>query len=150
MVHLLRNAVDHGIESPEQRRAAGKPETGRIALRARHEGDMISIVVEDDGRGVDWEAIRRRCTARGIPFGSHEALVAALFTDGVSTAEKVTDISGRGVGMAALQATVRALGGNIAIQSEWGRGARFTMSFPAPGAPATSGVVACADAPQVA
>jgi len=150
MVHLLRNAVDHGIESPEQRRAAGKPETGRIALHARHEGDAISISVEDDGQGIDWEAIRRRCSTRGLPSGSHEALVAALFTDGMSTAETVTDISGRGVGMGALQAAVQALGGNISVQSESGRGARFTMNFPAFGAHASGVVRALTDTPRVA
>jgi HPt (histidine-containing phosphotransfer) domain-containing protein len=129
-VHALRNAVDHGIESTEQRRASGKSETGRIALRARRDGSTTIIGIEDDGRGIDWEAIRRRCVSRGLPSSSQDELVAGLFADGLSTAETVTDLSGRGVGMGALQSAVQALGGNISVQSESGRGARLIMSFP--------------------
>jgi HPt (histidine-containing phosphotransfer) domain-containing protein len=129
-VHVLRNAVDHGIESPEHRRASGKHEVGRIALSARRDGATISIGIEDDGRGIDWEAVRRRCVTRGLPSGSQEELMAALFADGLSTADGVTDISGRGIGMSALQSAVRVLGGTISVQSERGRGARVIMSFP--------------------
>lgn len=129
-VHVLRNAVDHGIESPEQRRASGKPEVGRITISARRDDATISIGIEDDGRGIDWEAVRRRCVTRGLPSGSTEELVAALFADGLSTVDRVTDLSGRGVGMSALQAAVQKLGGAISVQSERGRGSRVTMSFP--------------------
>jgi two-component system chemotaxis sensor kinase CheA len=128
-VHLLRNAVDHGIESTEERKASGKPETGRITLHAQRDGATISIGIEDDGRGIDWEAIRRRCVAGGLPSGSRDELVAALFADGLSSAERVTELSGRGMGMGALQAAVQALGGNISVQSERGRGARVMLSF---------------------
>jgi two-component system chemotaxis sensor kinase CheA len=129
-VHLLRNAVDHGIESPEGRKASGKSEAGRIFLRAQRDGATISIGIEDDGRGIDWEAIRRRCVERRLPSESQDELVAALFVDGLSSADRVTDLSGRGAGMGALQSAVRSLGGAISVQSERGRGTRVTMNFP--------------------
>jgi two-component system chemotaxis sensor kinase CheA len=130
-VHGLRNAIDHGIEPLDERKTLGKSETGRMALRARREGAGIIISIEDDGRGIDWEAIRRRCVAGGLPSRSSDDLVAALFADGMSTAERVTDLSGRGVGMGALRAAAQALGGSISVHSERGIGTRLSMSFPA-------------------
>ncbi len=128
-VHGIRNAIDHGIEPDVERVKSGKPKTGRIALAARREAGMLAIDIEDDGSGIDWEAIRRKCAALGLPSATHEDLVAALFADGVSTAQTVTDLSGRGVGMAALRAAVLALGGHISVKSERGMGTRLTMTF---------------------
>jgi HPt (histidine-containing phosphotransfer) domain-containing protein len=130
-VHAIRNAVDHGIESVDERRASGKSTPGRIALRARREGATIVIGIEDDGRGIDWDAIRRSCAARGLPSRTQDDLCAALFEDGISTAGRVTDVSGRGVGMGALQAAVNDLGGSISVRSEKGLGTQLSMSFPA-------------------
>src|SRR5262249_47451396 len=131
-VHALRNAVVHGIEAPAERTAAGKSETGRIALRVRREGANISIGIEDDGRGIDWEAIRRRSAAKGLCSRTQDDLVAALFADGLSTAEKVTDLCGRGVGMGALRSVVQDMGGSISVQSERGMGTRLSITMAAP------------------
>ncbi|MEO8179200.1 MAG: ATP-binding protein [Deltaproteobacteria bacterium] len=130
-VHAVRNAVDHGIEPASARSVRGKPELARIALRARVEGDRLVFEVEDDGRGVDWEEIRKRCLSQGLPAATQTDLVAALFADGLSTALEVTAISGRGIGMGALQAEVDQLGGKLEIVSQAQRGTRLRMLFPA-------------------
>jgi len=97
-------------------------------------GDHLVVEVGDDGRGVDWAAIRVKAVAHGLPGANHEDLVEALFADGISSRSEPTEYSGRGVGMSALRKACADLGGTIAITSEWGKGTRFTMRFPKPSA----------------
>ncbi len=136
LVHLLRNAVDHGIELPERRTAAGKHECGRITIEARREKDSIRITVADDGAGIDLEAVRGRAVASGLIHpGLAEDLppdqVAALvFQPGLSTSESISDISGRGVGMDAVRATIESLGGAVEIASDVGSGTRTSLIVP--------------------
>ena len=129
-IHAIRNAVDHGIESPDARRLAGKPAPGELLLTSRIEGAELWIEIQDDGRGVDWTAVRARCEEKGIPSDTHEALTAALFRDGLSTANVVSDLSGRGVGMAVLLAATRELGGRIELESKTGRGTTVRAVLP--------------------
>jgi two-component system chemotaxis sensor kinase CheA len=129
MVHLVRNAVDHGIEDPETRAAAGKPEAGTLELYARrHDGQMI-IGVRDDGRGIDWERVRSRARQLGVPHASESDLVDALFADGLTTRDQAGDLSGRGVGLSALRQIVHELGGAIAVTSRSGGGTTFELTF---------------------
>ena len=136
VLHLLRNAVDHGIEAAAQRIAAGKRPTGRVEVSARRERDRVILEVSDDGRGMDPEALRRAAVARGA-IGAEAAavlpeadvlLLACL--PGVSTTSEVTDVSGRGVGMDAVKRSAEALGGSLSIQSRPGVGTRFTLRLP--------------------
>jgi signal transduction histidine kinase len=129
MVHVVRNAVDHGIESPELRRYASKPETGTLELRAERAHGELSISVRDDGAGVDWEAVRRKARMLGLPHETRHELTEALFSHGFSLREQVSEISGRGVGLAALRQVVSDLGGSITIESEKGAGATFHFRF---------------------
>ncbi len=135
LVHLLRNAVDHGIEAgPAQRRAAGKPETARIEMRAFHRGGSIYIEVEDDGRGLDKAKIVRRAVDQGM-ISPNEPATDGLITDlicrpGFSTADKVTEVSGRGVGMDVLKRTIEELRGQIDVRSEEGRGCVVSIRLP--------------------
>ncbi|HXE57166.1 MAG TPA: chemotaxis protein CheA [Gemmatimonadales bacterium] len=135
ILHLLRNAVDHGIESPEERVRRGKPPEGRIVLAALRDRSTVMIRVSDDGRGID----RGRLLAKGIREGHLDPGTAVLTDDlllkllsrpGFSTAERVTDVSGRGVGIDVVASRVRALGGAVEIQSEEGRGTTFTLRLP--------------------
>jgi two-component system chemotaxis sensor kinase CheA len=136
LVHLLRNAVDHGIESPEHRRAVGKPETGRVAIDAQREKDLIRIAVVDDGAGMDLEALRRRAVAAGLLHPDvaedlpADELAVFVFHPGLSTAEQVSEISGRGVGMDAVRSTIEALGGAVELRTEHGRGTTTTLVVP--------------------
>jgi len=130
-IHAVRNAVDHGIETPEVRVAAGKPAEGRVALRAYEESDRIVVEIADDGRGIDWDALADRARALGLPAQTHEDLRAALFAEGVSTAASVTEVSGRGIGMGALLEGTRALGGDVAVHSVPGEGTTLRFTFPA-------------------
>jgi two-component system chemotaxis sensor kinase CheA len=136
IVHLLRNAVDHGIEAPEVRRAAGKPESGRIAIDARREKDSIRITVSDDGSGMDLEAVRTRAVEAGLVHRDiaedlpAEQLAAFIFHPGFSTAESVSEISGRGVGMDAVRATIESLGGSLEFVTERERGTATTLIVP--------------------
>jgi HAMP domain-containing protein/HPt (histidine-containing phosphotransfer) domain-containing protein len=129
--HLLRNALDHGIETPSERAAAGKQEPARLVLRASLSAQSFSIDVEDSGRGIDWDALREAARRRGVSCSTQRELCDALFADGVSTRSDVTLDSGRGVGTAALARAVRASGGRIEVTSERGKGARFRLSWPA-------------------
>ena len=129
-VHVVRNAVDHGLESAEERALGGKPPTGKITLRARREGDTITIQVADDGRGIDWERIRDRARAAGLMHQRQAALVDALFVEGVSTAESVTSVSGRGVGLSAVRQACNGLDGKIQVTSEAGAGTTLSFRFP--------------------
>jgi two-component system chemotaxis sensor kinase CheA len=136
LVHLFRNAVDHGIEMPELRLAAGKSETGHIVVDARREKDRIRIVVHDDGAGIDLEALRTRAVDAGIVVSDlaedlpPEEVASFIFAPGLSTAAAVSDISGRGVGMDAVRATIESLGGHIELTTEPGRGTTITLVVP--------------------
>lgn len=136
LVHLVRNAVDHGIETPEARSAAGKPETGRVGIEARREKDSIRIAVSDDGAGMDLEAVRRRAVEAGLvhPHIAEdlpaEDLAALVFRPGFSTARAVSEISGRGVGMDAVRATLESLGGGVEFVTLPGRGTTTTLTVP--------------------
>ncbi|HEX2203746.1 MAG TPA: chemotaxis protein CheA [Longimicrobium sp.] len=136
LVHLLRNSLDHGIEAPGERRAAGKPETGTLRLVAARERSRIVIRVEDDGRGIQREAVLRKAIATGMVSAAEaeaipdEEVYRLLTRAGFSTAEKVTDVSGRGVGLDVVATRVRALGGMLEIASEPGRGTSMTLQLP--------------------
>jgi two-component system, chemotaxis family, sensor kinase CheA len=135
LLHLVRNAVGHGIEPPEVRRAAGKPAMGRLSVRVEPRGGRIGVVVEDDGAGLDLAAIRARATERGLmgdaPDGLTDAALARLiFSPGFSTASQVTSISGRGVGLDVVLEAVTRLGGAVDVRSEPGRSTRFDLDLP--------------------
>ncbi|SFU75415.1 chemotaxis protein CheA [Alicyclobacillus macrosporangiidus] len=136
LVHLIRNSADHGLEPPEDRRAAGKPEAGVIQLRAYASGQHVFIEVADDGRGIDVERVRRRAIERGlvdpVQAGhlSDEQVYEFLFASGFSTAETVSDISGRGVGLDAVRQKVESLGGRVEIESVRGQGTTFRIRLP--------------------
>ena len=134
LVHLVRNSIDHGIESPETRAAAGKTTEGTVHLDAYHRGGNIAVEVSDDGGGLDRERILAKARARGL-VGPDDSLTDAeihelIFVPGFSTAEKTTDVSGRGVGMDVVRRNVKELGGKIDVKSEPGRGSRFTITLP--------------------
>jgi two-component system chemotaxis sensor kinase CheA len=129
LVHAVRNAVDHGIETSAARVVAGKPPQGKIELAARIEAAELWVEVRDDGRGIDWEAVGARAKAAGFPVETHDDLVAALFRDGVSTADELTEISGRGIGMGALLAAVEELGGRVEVETMAGFGTTIRAVF---------------------
>ncbi|MGM9966814.1 MAG: chemotaxis protein CheW [Rummeliibacillus sp.] len=136
LVHLIRNALDHGIESPEVRKAAGKPEEGKVELRAYHSGNHVFIELEDDGAGVNREKVLEKALSKGIVTPE----VAETMTDkqvnelimasGFSTADVISDISGRGVGLDVVKSTIESLGGNITIESTEGKGSLFSVQLP--------------------
>jgi two-component system chemotaxis sensor kinase CheA len=136
LMHMIRNAADHGIETPLERRAAGKPEKATIRLRAYHQDGTIALEIADDGRGLDLPAIRRRARERGLATEAElarlsDAQVAKfIFHPGFSTAKAVTALSGRGVGMDVVKANIELIGGTIDIASEAGRGTTFTLKIP--------------------
>jgi two-component system chemotaxis sensor kinase CheA len=138
ILHMVRNSADHGLENPETRVAAGKPEKGVIDLRAWRDGSMLRIEIADDGAGLSAERIRKKAVEQGLidaeraaALPDHE-IYPFIFAPGFSTAAAVTLVSGRGVGMDAVRANVDALGGDIAIKSVTGKGASFIISVPAP------------------
>ncbi|MCX5747043.1 MAG: ATP-binding protein [Proteobacteria bacterium] len=130
LVHAVRNAIDHGLEDAETRIAIGKSPAGTLALAAKQSNQTLSIELRDDGRGIDWSAIRRRAEMLGLPHATQTDLIEAMFADGVSTREYATETSGRGVGMSALREAVRELGGAIEIESAPGVGTTFRFTFP--------------------
>jgi chemosensory pili system protein ChpA (sensor histidine kinase/response regulator) len=136
LIHLVRNAVAHGIENPDARRAAGKPEKGRISVRAYHRGNHIFIEVEDDGRGINYERVRQGIVQSGemSPVAAAELsereLREFLFRPGFSTASSTSELAGRGVGLDVVRSNVHALNGEIEVRSELGRGACFTVKVP--------------------
>jgi two-component system chemotaxis sensor kinase CheA len=136
LMHLVRNAIDHGIESPEKRKADGKPEKGMLRIAARHEGGEVVIAIADDGAGVDTDAVIARATERGLLDAESGAKVDAsqaielLFTPGFSTRAEVTDVSGRGVGMDAVRSAVRGFGGDVSVFSENGKGTTAELRMP--------------------
>lgn len=132
LAHTLRNAIDHGIEPPDERALVGKSACGIVTLRARHEAGSFEIEIEDDGRGMDWVALQKRFAARNIQASTVDEIIHALLRHGASTAKEITDISGRGVGMSALHEAVDAMGGVVRIDSTLGVGTRIIVSVPSP------------------
>ncbi|MDN5346726.1 MAG: two-component system, chemotaxis family, sensor kinase CheA [Clostridia bacterium] len=136
LIHLLRNAIDHGIEPPERRLQAGKPRQGRVILKAFHQENQIVIIVEDDGVGMDVEVIRRKAVERGLVAQevasrlSPREVLNFIFLPGFSTSDRVTDVSGRGVGMDIVRAHLEKINGTIDIQTAPGKGTRFTIRLP--------------------
>jgi len=136
LTHLVRNAIDHGVESPAKRIAAGKDPEGVLRLRALHEGGQVTIEISDDGAGIDAERIRKKAVERGVVsaeaaarMGTQEALNMILLP-GVSTAEKVTNVSGRGVGMDVVKTNIERVGGSIEIKTQIGQGTTFKIKLP--------------------
>ena len=134
MVHLVRNSLDHGIESPAVRSAKGKPETGRITLNAFHQGGNIVIEITDDGAGLDTGRILAKARDKGLVGAeeelSTEAIQQLIFKPGFSTADSVSDLSGRGVGMDVVRRNIQALSGSVELASTPGKGSRFTIRLP--------------------
>ena len=134
LMHSVRNALDHGVESPEERKAAGKPEEGTVMLRASNEGNMIIIEISDDGKGIDVEAVRAKAIERGI---IHPSKVLTdiesfnlIFDPGFSTAAQITNISGRGVGLDVVKRQIEKLNGSVTVSSQRGKGSKFTIKLP--------------------
>ncbi|WP_127144218.1 chemotaxis protein CheA [Pelagibacterium montanilacus] len=134
LTHMVRNSADHGIETPAERIAAGKPETGTIRLSAQQSGSTILVVVEDDGRGIDRGRVLALARERGVVAPDHtptdEQIDNLIFAPGFSTAEAVSDISGRGVGMDVVLSNIRRIGGSVQVRSLAGRGTRMTLRLP--------------------
>ncbi len=134
VVHMVRNAVDHGVEGPADRRAAGKPERARITVAMSEADEMITLSIADDGKGLNYASIQQKAVRmgllkRGVPV-TEDVLVDVIFASGFSTAEAITDISGRGVGMDAVKRTVEDSGGSITVLTEPGKGTEFRVSVP--------------------
>jgi two-component system chemotaxis sensor kinase CheA len=131
LVHAVRNAVDHGLEAPEERVARGKSRAGKLAMRARLDRTHFVVELHDDGRGIDWERVAVRLHERGLPAETADELVEGLFADGLTTTSAVTELSGRGVGMSALRAAVRELGGVVEVLASPEAGTLVRCVFPA-------------------
>jgi len=133
MTHLVRNSLDHGIETPEERVAAGKSPVGTLALSAQHSGGNIVIEVSDDGKGLDRERLLKKAVEKGLPISdnpSDEEVWQLIFAPGFSTAEKVTDISGRGVGMDVVRRNIQDMGGHVQLFSRAGLGTTTRIVLP--------------------
>jgi two-component system chemotaxis sensor kinase CheA len=136
LLHMLRNAVDHGLETADVRTAAGKDPVGRIFIEARRKKDCIVIDVGDDGRGIDLESVRQRAIDAGLLYADladdlpPEEIASFIFKPGLSTKDEVSDVSGRGVGMDAVKATIESLGGTVELRTELGRGTTTTIVVP--------------------
>jgi two-component system, chemotaxis family, sensor kinase CheA len=134
ILHILRNAVDHGIESPEERVEKGKSKSGTIVMRAFHSGTGVYIQIKDDGRGIDTEKIKAKALAKGIITGesilTDVEILGLVFTAGFSTADKVTDVSGRGVGMDVVKRNIEAIHGEVKLESTLGKGTTISIRLP--------------------
>ena len=136
LTHLVRNVVDHGIESPEKRLAAGKPAPGRLYLRAFHEGGQVNIEISDDGAGIDVERVKQKALEKGAISPDQAArmsdreIVNLIFLPGFSTAEKVTNVSGRGVGMDVVKTNIEKIGGTVDVQTRLGQGTTLKIKIP--------------------
>jgi two-component system chemotaxis sensor kinase CheA len=133
LMHLVRNAIDHGIELPAERKKAKKPPAGNLLIAARHEGGEVVIAITDDGAGINTDAVIAQAKDRGI-VGSEsldeEQAIELLFTPGFSTRAEVTDVSGRGVGMDAVRSAVRGFGGDVSVRSQFGKGTTTELRMP--------------------
>ncbi|WP_088032029.1 chemotaxis protein CheA [Evansella clarkii] len=136
LVHLIRNSIDHGIETPEKRKEQGKTEAGTLTLRAYHSGNSVFIEIEDDGAGINREKVMDKAIANGLLTRDRaeqltkDKIENLIFSSGFSTAETVSDISGRGVGLDVVRSKIESLGGQIAVESEPGRGSKFSIQLP--------------------
>lgn len=136
MIHILRNSLDHGLETPDRRRSQGKPDEGRLTVRASQEGDRVLIEVEDDGKGIDPDVVKRKAFEKGLVDEQRlESLTDAeavqlVFAPGFSTAEQVSNLSGRGVGMDVVKSSLEKVGGQVRLTSEKGKGTRIQLSLP--------------------
>ncbi|NVK89046.1 MAG: chemotaxis protein CheA [Gammaproteobacteria bacterium] len=134
LVHLVRNSLDHGIEAPEVRRANGKPEQGKVSLNAFHQGGNIVIEIIDDGAGINTEKVQAKAIERGLISETAELadedIHQLIFEPGFSTAEQISDVSGRGVGMDVVKKNIQSLGGTVEVRSEQGEGSTFTIRLP--------------------
>jgi len=136
LIHLIRNAMDHGLETPDERVAAGKPRVGTLILAAVHEGNQIIISIKDDGRGIDTDRVGRKALEKGLVTEeqlaamSQRELFDLIFLPGFSTKEKASDLSGRGVGMDVVKTNIKKLNGLIEIKSEKGQGSEFILRLP--------------------
>lgn len=128
--HLLRNALEHGVEDPDERTAAGKAEKGTITLKAETTEDDVILHFGDDGRGIDWDRIRVKAAKLGLPTTTPEELATALLSEGVTSRDQVSQTSGRGVGTSAVASAVERLGGRVEVSSETGKGTTFTLFIP--------------------
>ena len=150
LTHIVRNSIDHGIELPQQRVAAGKPAEGRLFLRALHESGQVIIEVADDGAGIDVERVRAKALERGLITADQAAHMSEgetlklVFLPGFSTAQKITNISGRGVGMDVVKTNIEKIGGTVDIQSARGQGARLRIKIPLTLAIIPALIVTCA------
>jgi two-component system chemotaxis sensor kinase CheA len=136
LIHMVRNSIDHGLESPGEREAAGKPRAGTVTLAASHRGNSVVVTVSDDGRGINCERVRQKAVARGL-IGeaasrqlSERQLIAFIWHPGLSTAEQVTEISGRGVGMDIVKSRIETLSGTVDVRTEPGHGTTFIVRLP--------------------
>ncbi|NQV61000.1 MAG: chemotaxis protein CheW [Alphaproteobacteria bacterium] len=136
LTHMVRNSADHGLETPAERIAAGKAETGKVVLNAYHEGGHIIIQIKDDGRGINVEKLRAKMISTGMATEAEvgemteQQIQMQIFAAGVSTAEKVTSVSGRGVGMDVVRTNIEKIGGTVELASQWGKGSTFTIKIP--------------------
>jgi len=136
LTHVVRNAVDHGVEVPDKRISAGKPAEGRLFLRAFHEGGQVNIEISDDGAGIDYERVKQKALEKGLITSNHAARMTdreasnLIFLPGLSTAEKVTNVSGRGVGMDVVKTNIEKIGGTVDIQSRPGHGTTLKIKIP--------------------
>ncbi|RYG71681.1 chemotaxis protein CheA [Lentibacillus lipolyticus] len=136
LIHLIRNSIDHGIESPKERKANGKPEAGNLTLKSYHRGNHVFIEIEDDGAGINREKVAKKAIENGLLSTDcaknlhNEDIDQFIFDPGFSTAENVTDISGRGVGLDVVRMKIEALGGDITVESEPGKGSKFSIQLP--------------------
>ncbi|MDF2924703.1 MAG: chemotaxis protein CheA [Paenibacillaceae bacterium] len=136
LVHLLRNSIDHGVESIADRLASGKPETGIVWLRAFHSGNHVFIEIEDDGRGINRQKVLQTAINRGVVRADQadrmtdDEVAGLLFASGFSTADKISDISGRGVGLDVVKTKIESLGGVVTVESKFGKGTKFSVQLP--------------------
>jgi two-component system chemotaxis sensor kinase CheA len=129
-IHVLRNAVDHGVEDPEKRRTSGKAEQAVIRVATAMNGGRFVVTIEDDGPGVDWERLRTKAVELGVPASAPEEPLKLICLPGLSSRPSVTELSGRGIGMSAVVNACEALGGTIDVKSWRGIGTRFEFAFP--------------------
>jgi len=136
LIHLIRNALDHGVETPDERAAAGKSKTGTVVLSATHEGNQIIISIKDDGKGIDTDKLSRKSLEKGLVTEeqlaamSQKEILDLIFLPGFSTKEKATDLSGRGVGMDVVKTNIKKLNGLIEVKTELGKGSEFILKLP--------------------